>query len=83
MQVAGILSIALVFIWSAVGVSCSYGPGPCTNPAVRKEWRAFSASEKAEWIRAVNVRMGHLPRNGSFRSGFGCSACLTCLMTRL
>jgi hypothetical protein len=57
MQVASILSIALVFIWSVVGVSCSYGPGPCTNPAVRKEWRAFSASEKAEWIRAVNVRM--------------------------
>jgi hypothetical protein len=57
MQVASILSIALVFIWSVVGVSCSYGPGPCTKPAVRKEWRAFSASEKAEWIRAVNVRM--------------------------
>lgn len=57
MQVAGILSIALVFIWSVVGVSCSYGPAPCTKPAVRKEWRAFSASEQAEWICAVNVRM--------------------------
>jgi hypothetical protein len=57
MQVASILSVALGIIWSTVGVSCSYGPGPCTKPAVRKEWRAFSTSEKAEWIRAVNVRM--------------------------
>ncbi|KAN0111711.1 Di-copper centre-containing protein [Russula decolorans] len=63
MQLACILSIALVFVWSVVGVSCSYGPGPCTKPAVRKEWRAFSASEKAEWIRAVNClsRQPHDP----------------------
>jgi hypothetical protein len=26
-------------------------------PAVRREWRAFSTEEKAEWIRAVNVRI--------------------------
>ena len=57
MQVAKMLSVALVFVLSLVGVSCSYGPSPCVNPAVRREWRAFSASEKAEWIRAVNVRM--------------------------
>jgi hypothetical protein len=57
MQVTGIISIALVFIWSVVGVSCSYGSGPCTKPAVRKEWRTFSTHEKEEWIRAVNVCM--------------------------
>lgn len=68
MQVAGILSIALVFIWSAVGVSCSYGLSPCTEPAVRKEWRAFSASEKAEWIRAVNVRMSTFLTSARFEA---------------
>ncbi|KAI0277803.1 hypothetical protein BGY98DRAFT_1176911 [Russula aff. rugulosa BPL654] len=57
------LSVVLVFIWSAVGVSCSYGnKGPCTNPVVRKEWRAFSTNEKAEWIRAVNC-LSHLPHD--------------------
>ena len=50
-------SVALVVLWSAVGVYCSYDPYCCTKPAVRKEWRAFSIKEKAEWIRAVNVRM--------------------------
>jgi tyrosinase len=57
MHIHRTLSVALVIIWSTVGVSCSYGKGPCTKPAVRKEWRAFSTKEKAEWIRAVNVRM--------------------------
>lgn len=52
-----ILSVALAVLWSAVGVSCSYDPYSCINPAVRKEWRAFSAKEKAEWIYAVNVRI--------------------------
>jgi hypothetical protein len=51
------LSVALAFLWSALGVSCSYDKGPCTKPAVRREWRAFSTEEKAEWIRAVNVRI--------------------------
>jgi hypothetical protein len=69
MQVAGILSIALVFVWSVVGVSCSYGPGPCTKPAVRKEWRAFSTCEKAEWIRAVNVRMSTFLTRAHFEAG--------------
>jgi hypothetical protein len=54
-----VFSVALAVLWSAVVVSCSYGPypSPCTEPAVRKEWRAFSAEEKVEWIRAVNVRI--------------------------
>lgn len=50
------LSVALAIFWSIVGVSCSYDPYPCTNPAVRREWRTFSTKEKAEWIRAINVR---------------------------
>ena len=68
MQVTGVLSIALVFVWSVVGVSCSHGPGPCTKPTVRREWRAFSASEKAEWIRAVNVRMSTLLISAHFEA---------------
>jgi hypothetical protein len=50
------LSVALAIFWSAVGVSCFYDPYPCTKPSVRREWRAFSTKEKAEWIRAINVR---------------------------
>jgi hypothetical protein len=52
-------SAALVILWSAVVVSCSYDPypSPCTEPAIRKEWRAFTTEEKAEWIRAVKVRI--------------------------
>ena len=50
------LSIALAILWSAVCVLCSYGPSyPCTKPTVRREWRAFSTEEKAEWIRAIKV----------------------------
>jgi hypothetical protein len=52
-----ILSVALAISRSVVGVSCSYDPCPCTKPVIRREWRAFSTKEKAEWIRAVNVRM--------------------------
>ena len=29
----------------------------CENPSVRKEWRALSVDERAEWIEAVNVRL--------------------------
>ncbi len=59
------LSVALAILWSAVSVSCSHDPYPCTKPAVRREWRTFSTEEKAEWIRAVNVGIdtpyiGHL-----------------------
>ena len=61
-----ILSLALAVLWSAVSVSCSYNPCYCANPAVRKEWRAFSTEEKAEWIRAVNVRINSHPYVGRF-----------------
>jgi hypothetical protein len=48
--------VALAILWSLVCVSYSYDPRPCAGPAVRREWRAFSTEEKADWIRAVNVR---------------------------
>ena len=54
------LSVALAILWSTVCVFCSYGPRPCTKPAVRREWRAFSTEEKAEWIRAIKVRIDTL-----------------------
>jgi hypothetical protein len=51
-------SIALAILGSTIGVSCSSEHKySCDKPAVRKEWRKLSAYEKAEWIRAVNVRM--------------------------
>jgi hypothetical protein len=28
----------------------------CESPSMRKEWRALSVDERAEWIKAVNVR---------------------------
>jgi hypothetical protein len=56
MLVYKLVSVSLAFLLSAVRVSCSYEGCPCTKPAVRREWRAFSTKEKAEWIRAVNVR---------------------------
>ncbi len=27
----------------------------CTDPSIRKEWRALSSDEQADWIAAVNV----------------------------
>ena len=47
-----VLFVSLTIIPSVVGT-------PCTNPSVRKEWRAFSAVEKVAWIQAVNVRVMH------------------------
>ena len=53
-----LLSTALLtFLWSAQAVSSLYIRSTCTNPVVRKEWRAITTDEKAEWIRAVNVRI--------------------------
>jgi hypothetical protein len=45
------------------GVGGSWGPRsgsdeplqPCTSPSVRKEWRTLSASEKKNYLDAVNV----------------------------
>ena len=57
MFVHKLLSVALAFLWSARTVFCSYEKWTCTKPAIRREWRAFTSEEKADWIRAVNVRI--------------------------
>ncbi|KAI0248310.1 Di-copper centre-containing protein [Lactifluus subvellereus] len=62
MLVLRVFSVALVVLWSALGVSCSYQKCACTKPAVRREWRAFSTEEKEDWIRAVNC-LSHLPHD--------------------
>ncbi|KAI0271790.1 Di-copper centre-containing protein [Russula aff. rugulosa BPL654] len=56
------LLLALAILWSTVCVLCSYGPSPCTEPEVRREWRAFSTKEKAEWIRAIKC-LSKLPHD--------------------
>ena len=38
----------------------SVASAQCTKPAVRKEWRKLSVSEKTDWIRAVNVHKIYL-----------------------
>ena len=66
------LSLALVVLWSTVCVFCSYDPScSCTQPAVRREWRAFSTEEKAEWIRAIKVCMVTLLKIGLTKAVFG------------
>ena len=57
---------SLVILCSLANVSCSYYPRTCAEPAVRREWRAFSTEEKAEWIRAINVRNDAPPQIGRF-----------------
>ncbi|KAF8470979.1 Di-copper centre-containing protein [Russula ochroleuca] len=50
-----LLSVSLAFLWSVMAVSCSCEKCYCTKPAIRREWRAFTTEEKAEWIRAINL----------------------------
>ena len=52
-----LLSVSLAILRSALAVSCSFEKCPCTKPAIRREWRALTTEEKADWIRAVNVRI--------------------------
>ena len=52
-----LLSLSLAILRSALAVSCSFEKCPCTKPAIRREWRALTTEEKADWIRAVNVRI--------------------------
>ncbi len=59
MLVLRVLFVSLAIISSVVGGSSTHKKKDCTKPSVRKEWRAFSAKEKAEWIRSVNVRVKH------------------------
>ena len=77
------LLVALVILWSTVCVFCSYAPGPCTKPAVRREWRAFSTEEKAEWIHAIKVRIDTLIGRLAKKRYPESSACQNSLMTRL
>ena len=44
----------ILFIGTAVA---SVRATLCENPSVRREWRALSVDERAEWIEAVNVRL--------------------------
>ncbi|KAK7030237.1 hypothetical protein VNI00_014254 [Paramarasmius palmivorus] len=37
----------------------------CKKPAVRREWRALSKPERAEWIRAINC-LANTPSEGNF-----------------
>ncbi|KAF8470980.1 Di-copper centre-containing protein [Russula ochroleuca] len=57
-----LFSISLGFLWSALAVSCSYEKCPCTKPMIRREWRAFTTEEKADWIRAINC-LSQLPHD--------------------
>ncbi|KAI9447354.1 Di-copper centre-containing protein [Lactarius psammicola] len=59
MLVHRVLFVSLAIISSAVGAPSKKA---CTKPSVRKEWRAFSAKEKAAWIKATNC-LSHLPHD--------------------
>jgi hypothetical protein len=74
--------LTLVIFCLLVGASSTHKRKACVEPAVRKEWRALSTGEKAEWIRAVNVREVH---NTDFRglNRVDHSACHICLTTQL
>ncbi|KAH9974194.1 Di-copper centre-containing protein [Russula vinacea] len=44
----------MAFLGSAPAVHYSYEKYTCTQPAIRREWRAITTEQKAEWIRAVH-----------------------------
>jgi len=47
----GLARILLLSLLVSVVVADDYA---CTNPKVRREWRALSTSERGDWIKAVN-----------------------------
>jgi hypothetical protein len=51
------LNLFALFIWSLASGGFSATPPPlqCTQPTIRKEWRALSKAEQANWIAAVKV----------------------------
>jgi tyrosinase len=57
-----LLFVSLAILCSLAGASSTHTKKTCRDPAVRKEWRALSTGEKAEWIRAVNC-LSHLPHD--------------------
>lgn len=77
MLILSVLSIFLAVIPLVVGI-------PCTNPSVRKEWRAFNTQEKTAWIQAVTVRVKrHCTGFRGSVNGVAFSACQSCHTTRL
>lgn len=76
------LFVSLTILCSLAGVSSTHTKTTCLEPAVRKEWRALSTEEKAEWIRAINVcNVTVQVLRGLNR--FDNSACHVCRMIRL
>ncbi|KAH8976448.1 Di-copper centre-containing protein [Lactarius deliciosus] len=61
MLVPKVVVVVFAIILSIIG-ALSKKACQCTKPSVRREWRAFSAQEKAAWIRAVNC-LSHLPHD--------------------
>ncbi|KAI0262442.1 Di-copper centre-containing protein [Gloeopeniophorella convolvens] len=58
-------SLALASLFaacSAVPTSQVAYSSSCAEPVVRKEWRALSAPERADWIQAINC-LSHLPHD--------------------
>ncbi|KAK0455468.1 Di-copper centre-containing protein [Desarmillaria tabescens] len=56
--------VAFIILLLTLTVSASARPSHCKHPAVRKEWRALSSRERAEWIAAVNC-LATLPHDES------------------
>ncbi|TFK66538.1 Di-copper centre-containing protein [Pluteus cervinus] len=55
--------LLLPVLLSCLSVSClDVVEAPCTNPAIRKEWRALSDAQKAQWIDAVKC-LANLPHD--------------------
>ncbi|KAJ8495392.1 hypothetical protein ONZ45_g12873 [Pleurotus djamor] len=50
---------------SGPSTSLVLSPSPCVEPAVRKEWRALSPGEQADWIDAVKC-LSSLPHDPSY-----------------
>jgi len=52
------LTRALLLSLLVVSVAAADGDDAgCTNPKVRREWRALSTKERGDWIKAVNVHL--------------------------
>ena len=83
MLILRLFSLALATFWSAVEQPYPEKNRSCTKPAIRREWRAFNTHEKAEWIRALNVRSIATLSNWMLKQSPGYSAYHTCLMTQL
>jgi len=62
MLVLRVLFASLAIISSTFGTPSTHKGGACSNPPVRREWRAFTSQEKAAWIRAINC-LSHLPHD--------------------